>query len=325
MAALAREPARVAPRPLLLNRSRPLVESIAEALGGVAAGDPRRWRDASERLAVVCSSARAASLLDRFEGLPQIVTVVERETRRALGVTVEGVPVELVVAPPARFGTELVRATGSPEWVAAHEPLPDAARRGRRLPRARGSRSCLRSYAKGVLGRPRPRCSSSPRCGATSTATRRGPTGAHRRTRWASPRASSATTTSRSATTRSRSAPYGPDRGRRPAPGRGDRRGERAARAVPAPARDRVRHPARRLARPPRGRARGARLGAGERPRRPARLARGADAASADGAGLAVRSCLSHPTGRLINHRPPNAVDLEAVFARLAERAARSR
>ncbi len=32
----------------------------------------------------------------------------------------------------------------------------------------------------------------------------------------------------------------------------------------------------------------------------------------------AVR-CLSHPTGRLINHRPPNALDLEAVFARLAE------
>ena len=30
-------------------------------------------------------------------------------------------------------------------------------------------------------------------------------------------------------------------------------------------------------------------------------------------------SCLSHPTGRLINHRPPNAVDLEAVLARLAE------
>src|SRR3954466_11493863 len=100
VAALAREPARVAPRPLLLNRSRPLVESIAEALGGVAAGDPRRWRDASERLAVVCSSARAAALLDRFEALPQIVTVVEREARRALGVTVEGVPVELVAAPP---------------------------------------------------------------------------------------------------------------------------------------------------------------------------------------------------------------------------------
>ena len=30
-------------------------------------------------------------------------------------------------------------------------------------------------------------------------------------------------------------------------------------------------------------------------------------------------SCLSHPTGRLINYRPPNAIDLEAVLARLAE------
>jgi DNA polymerase (family X) len=30
-------------------------------------------------------------------------------------------------------------------------------------------------------------------------------------------------------------------------------------------------------------------------------------------------SCLSHPTGRLINYRPPNAVDLDAVLARLAE------
>jgi len=26
-------------------------------------------------------------------------------------------------------------------------------------------------------------------------------------------------------------------------------------------------------------------------------------------------SCLSHPRGRIINHRPPNALDLEAVFA----------
>ena len=120
--------ARCRPQPrsrCLLNRSRPLVESIAEALGGIAAGDPRRWRDASERLAVVVPR-RPESVLDRFEALPQIVAVVERGDRRALGVTVEGVPVELVVAEPSRLGTELVRATGSPEWVAAHEPLPDA-------------------------------------------------------------------------------------------------------------------------------------------------------------------------------------------------------
>ena len=126
-AALARGPVRAAPQPLRLNSSRPLVETIAEALGGVAAGDPRRWVDASEQLAVVCSSRRPKAVLDRFEALPQIVAVVERERRRALGVTVEGVPVEVVVAEPERFGTELVRATGSAEYVAALEPLPDAA------------------------------------------------------------------------------------------------------------------------------------------------------------------------------------------------------
>ncbi len=125
--ALEREPQAAAPRPLLLHQSRPLVVSIAEALGGLAAGDPRRWRDASERLAVVVPSSEPAPALDAFESLPQIVAVVERGERRALGVTVEGVPVELVVAEPSRLGTELVRATGSPEWVAAHEPLPDAA------------------------------------------------------------------------------------------------------------------------------------------------------------------------------------------------------
>src|SRR5437773_7857569 len=98
LAALAREVHAAAPRPLLLNRSRPLVQSIAEALGGVAAGDPRRWVDASERLAVVCTARRAEPVVERFAGLPQIVAVVEREPWRALGVTVEGVPVQLVVA-----------------------------------------------------------------------------------------------------------------------------------------------------------------------------------------------------------------------------------
>jgi DNA polymerase (family 10) len=126
-AALAGEPARTAPQPLLLSTSRPLVESIAGALGGAAAGDPRRWADASFQLAVVCSSRRPGPVLDRFASLPQIVAVVERYRRRALGVTVEGVPVELVVAEPERFGTELVRATGSAGYVEALEPLPDAA------------------------------------------------------------------------------------------------------------------------------------------------------------------------------------------------------
>jgi DNA polymerase (family X) len=126
LTALAAEPRAAAPRPLLLNRSRPLVQSIADALDGVPAGDPRRWVDASERLAVVCSARRPRAVIDRFAGMPEIVAVVDRDLRSALGVTVEGVPVQLVVAAPERFGTELLRATGSPEYVAALEPLPDA-------------------------------------------------------------------------------------------------------------------------------------------------------------------------------------------------------
>ena len=48
------------PRPqraLLLSTARELVGGIAAALGGEAAGDPRRWRDACEHLAVVCAAA----------------------------------------------------------------------------------------------------------------------------------------------------------------------------------------------------------------------------------------------------------------------------
>jgi DNA polymerase (family 10) len=114
------------PRGMLIHRARRLLAEIAEPLGGTPAGDPRRYRDSSERFAVVVAAEDAGSVLDAFEALPAIVSVLERSGRRAYGVTVEGVPVELAVAEPARFGTELVRATGSPEYVAALEPLPDA-------------------------------------------------------------------------------------------------------------------------------------------------------------------------------------------------------
>jgi DNA polymerase (family 10) len=113
-------------RGMLLNRARALVETVSESLGGEPAGDPRRWRDTSFDFAVVCAAVEAGKILERFERLPLIVALVEREDRRAVGVTVEGVPVQLVVASPERFGTELVRATGSAEYVAALEPLPDA-------------------------------------------------------------------------------------------------------------------------------------------------------------------------------------------------------
>jgi DNA polymerase (family 10) len=109
-------------KPLLLNRARALTERIADALGGVPAGDARRWQDASSRLAVVVVSERAEDVRARFAALPEIV-LVEGE----VGVTLEGTPVELVVTPPESFGTALIRATGAADYVARLEPLPDAA------------------------------------------------------------------------------------------------------------------------------------------------------------------------------------------------------
>jgi DNA polymerase (family 10) len=117
------------PRPrqgLLLNRACELVGGIASAIDGQVAGDVRRWRDSCEVLVVVCAARDPSSLLARFTSLPQIVALVEQGERHAVGVTVEGLPVELVAADPERFGTVLVRATGSAAYVAALEPLPVA-------------------------------------------------------------------------------------------------------------------------------------------------------------------------------------------------------
>jgi DNA polymerase (family 10) len=120
-----------APRPrprrgLLLNQALALSHAVADALGAEVAGDVRRWRDVCEDLALVKAAQRPAPVLDRFASLPQIVAVVEREPRRAVGVTVDGVPVDLVVPPPAAFGTALLRATGSSAYVGELEPLPAA-------------------------------------------------------------------------------------------------------------------------------------------------------------------------------------------------------
>jgi DNA polymerase (family X) len=113
-------------RTLQLDRSWRLLEAIAGAVGGEVAGDVRRWSDTPHRLTVVAAAAEPSPLLDRFERLPAIVTVVERDERRSVGVTVDGVPVTLRVADPARFGTELLEATGADAYVSALGPLPDA-------------------------------------------------------------------------------------------------------------------------------------------------------------------------------------------------------
>jgi DNA polymerase (family 10) len=118
---------RTARRGLTLDRSRPLTEAIASSLGGVVAGAARRFCELAHELTVVVAARDAGEALDRFAGLPQVVAVLERGADHAVGLTVEGVPVSVHAAPPASFGTALFRATGSEEYVRALEPLPEAA------------------------------------------------------------------------------------------------------------------------------------------------------------------------------------------------------
>jgi DNA polymerase (family X) len=110
-------------RGLPLNRARALADRVARELDGFPAGDPRRGAELTSRIAVV---VRERAALDRLAELPDVIAVAERDGPRALAVTTEGVAIEVVVAPPGGFGTELVRATGSEEWLASLPPLPTA-------------------------------------------------------------------------------------------------------------------------------------------------------------------------------------------------------
>ena len=315
----ATRPGITSQRGLLLHRSRPLVEAMAEALGGIAAGDPRRWVDASERLAVVVGAEQPEPVLEEFEALPQIVAVVEREPRRALGVTVEGVPIELVVAEPRRLGTELVRATGSPEYVAALGALPEAPDE-ESVYRALGIPFVPPELREGEFrGEP---------SRLLELADVRGDL--HTHTTWSDGRAS---VYEMGLAARERGYDYLAICDHTVSVG-----------AVPGLDSDGVRRQAEEISE------------ANER-LTPFRLLRGTECdirrdgsldlsedvlaeldwvqASVHGGQRGSRdeltkrvltalessyvSCLSHPTGRLINHRPPNAVDLEAVFAQLAE------
>ena len=122
VAALAAPPA-PARTGRLLDRARALSEAVAEPLGGIVAGDVRRWADRPERLAVVVPTASPGATRARFAALPEIVAMLAPD----VGVSLEGVPVELVVAPPERLGTALVQATGSEAYVAGLGRLPEAA------------------------------------------------------------------------------------------------------------------------------------------------------------------------------------------------------
>jgi DNA polymerase (family 10) len=108
-------------RGMLLNRALTLAGEVATALGGEPAGDPRRACELSTRFAVVVPLERVGEAA----ALPQLVAVLERDERRVVGVTADGYPIEVVGATPETWQRELVRAIGSPEWLATQPELPD--------------------------------------------------------------------------------------------------------------------------------------------------------------------------------------------------------
>src|SRR4029079_8192685 len=101
LAALSREP-QPARRGLTRNRALALAGAIAAPLDAVAAGELRRGCELVHGLVLVSTAAGA---LEAFVSQPEVVAVLERDERHAVGVTVEGIPVELVAAQPARLGT----------------------------------------------------------------------------------------------------------------------------------------------------------------------------------------------------------------------------
>jgi DNA polymerase (family X) len=107
---------------LMLDRARTLAEAVAERMGGLVAGEPRRWAERPGRLVVVVASDDPREVERRFAALPELAATVAP----TLGITVDGTPVELVVCAPPAMGTALLRATGAPGYVAALEPLPEA-------------------------------------------------------------------------------------------------------------------------------------------------------------------------------------------------------
>jgi DNA polymerase (family X) len=107
---------------VLLDRALALSGAIASGMDGHVAGATRRWKDRIDGLAVVVPTRDPADARARFAALPEIVTMISRDR----GLTGDGIPVELVLTPPERFGTALLRATGPADYVEALGRLPDA-------------------------------------------------------------------------------------------------------------------------------------------------------------------------------------------------------
>ena len=143
------------PRPrqgLLVNRARELVGAIADGLGGDVAGDPRRWRDDCEHLAVVCAAADPRPVFTRFVELPHVVALLSVQERPCGGPHGRGRPGRARRRRARAVRNRPRRAHGSRRLGRRPRPAPGRARRGRGLPRSasRGGRpSCARPARAG--------------------------------------------------------------------------------------------------------------------------------------------------------------------------------
>jgi DNA polymerase (family X) len=114
-----------------LGRALPLGLLLARLLAAAApgtatialAGSVRRHVDAVNDINLLAAATDPTPLLDTFATLPPVLDTRERAAS-TLTVTLDGeLPVRLVVVPPARFGGELVRWTGSTAHLAALRDL----------------------------------------------------------------------------------------------------------------------------------------------------------------------------------------------------------
>ena len=108
----ARDPAAARPRADRGDR-RGARRARRPATRGAGSTSRRAWPWSS-------TSDDPAAARERFAALPEIVALLDADT----GITADGIPIELVVAPPDALGTALVRATGPAEHLDALGPLP---------------------------------------------------------------------------------------------------------------------------------------------------------------------------------------------------------
>ena len=80
------------------------------------AGPVRRWLEIVDHLAFAVATEHPEAIVERFRSYA-LVTGVEHGEEKISARLADGMKCEVYLAPPARFGWALIRATGSPEHV----------------------------------------------------------------------------------------------------------------------------------------------------------------------------------------------------------------